>query len=79
MAPVAEGFNWAGYLLPGAVLLTAGTILAAVLLRRHRMALATPAPAPAPSQAGPGAPVSLPGVTPEELARLEAELQEVDR
>lgn len=75
MAPVAEGFNWAGYLLPGAVLLTAGTILGAVLMRRHRMAQA----AQAVPAAAPDAPVRIPGVSAEELARLEAELQEVDR
>lgn len=77
MAPVAEGFNWAGYLLPGAVLLASGSILTAVLMRRHRLAAAT-APASA-AGASADAPVAIPGVSAADLARLEAELQEVDR
>lgn len=46
MAPKPEGFNLAGYLLPGGAVLTAGALLAAVLLRRGRRgADLVPAPA----------------------------------
>ena len=36
MAPPPQGFNLAGYLVPGAVVALAGSILAAVLLKRGR-------------------------------------------
>ena len=51
MAPPPEGFNLAGYLVPGAAVLVAGGLLAAVLLRRSRAA-AVPAPAPAAPLSG---------------------------
>ncbi len=73
MAPKAEGFNIAGYIVPGLVLTLAGGALAAVLMRRHRMAVAQ---APVPSAAGPTMPA---GASAEEMARLEQALQEVDR
>jgi cytochrome c-type biogenesis protein CcmH/NrfF len=38
MAPPAEGFNLAGYLVPGLAVLAAGTMLGVVLLRRNRQA-----------------------------------------
>ena len=40
MAPKPEGFNLAGYGVPGAVILIAGTILALYLTRRREVALA---------------------------------------
>lgn len=51
MAPKPEGFNLAGYLLPGAAVLTAGALLTAVLWRRSRRPLsaARTEPLPAPS------------------------------
>jgi len=70
MAPKPEGFNLAGYLVPGLVLLTASGLLAALLLRRHRVAASAPAATAA------AAPV---GASGDELARLEQALQEVDR
>ncbi len=73
MAPKPEGFNIAGYIVPGLVLTLAGGALAAVLMRRHRMAVAQ---APVLSAAGPTMP---PGASAEEMARLEQALQEVDR
>ena len=52
MAPKPEGFNLAGYLVPGALVLTCGALLATVLLRRSRVTKhLTPA-------ATPGAPAS---------------------
>jgi cytochrome c-type biogenesis protein CcmH len=36
MAPPAEGFNLAGYLVPGAAVAAIGTLIAVVLLRRGR-------------------------------------------
>jgi len=51
MAPKPEGFNLAGYLLPGALVAGAGALLAAVLLRRGRRAAATPAIVAAPPAA----------------------------
>jgi cytochrome c-type biogenesis protein CcmH len=68
MAPPKRGFNWAAYLLPGVVITTVGIVLAAVLIRRSRTA---PAPAVAP---GP----QLAGLTPEEAARLKAELDRLE-
>jgi cytochrome c-type biogenesis protein CcmH/NrfF len=38
MAPRPVGFNLAGYLVPGTLILLVGIILAVVLLRRHRLA-----------------------------------------
>jgi cytochrome c-type biogenesis protein CcmH/NrfF len=46
MAPPREGFNWAGYLLPGIVITIVGTVFTWVLLRRQR----TPAPVAAGAQ-----------------------------
>ena len=56
MAPPAEGFNLAGYLVPGAAVLLAGSVIGLVLLRRARDAAPEPRPAlpadlPAPDPA----------------------------
>lgn len=48
MAPKPEGFNLAGYLLPGAAVLTAGALLVGLLWRRSRHSLAS-----APAEATP--------------------------
>ncbi len=49
MAPKPEGFNLAGYLVPGALVAAVGTALTVVLTRRsRRMAAAGPNP-PAPA------------------------------
>ena len=68
MAPKPEGFNLAGYLVPGAALLTGGALLAWILRRRIR---ALPRPAVAT--------VASPQATPEELERLNRELAELEQ
>jgi cytochrome c-type biogenesis protein CcmH len=72
MAPRPQGFNWLGYLLPGAVIAAAGLGLVAVISRR-RAAVATGAVPPAPGGAVPGS-----TATPEELEQLRRELSEVE-
>lgn len=74
MAPKPEGFNLAGYLVPGLALLVAGGILAAVLTRRHNLATAVPGPA----IRGPAG-LAATGASADELGRLEAALRDVDR
>lgn len=71
MAPRPEGFNWVGYLLPGAAILVAGAGLVAVISRRRVAVASGPAP-PDPSSEVPG-----PAASPEELERLRRELSEV--
>jgi cytochrome c-type biogenesis protein CcmH len=73
MAPKPEGFNLAGYLVPGIVLVVAGGILAAVLRRRDKLATG------APAAATPSGARAVPGASADELSRLEAALQDVDR
>jgi cytochrome c-type biogenesis protein CcmH len=69
MAPPAEGFNLAGYLVPGLAILAAGGALAFVLLRRHRLQAATPAVATAAGPSG--------GVSAADMERLKQALDEV--
>ncbi len=68
MAPVAEGFNMAGYLVPGLAMATAGLVLAAWLSRR-RVAVAASANVPD---------AAAPPVDPEAMARLQRALDEVE-
>ncbi|HEV8124434.1 MAG TPA: cytochrome c-type biogenesis protein CcmH [Gemmatimonadales bacterium] len=72
MAPRPEGFNLAGYLVPGAVILVAASLLGAYLLRRRQVSVAE---APGGTVAAPMPAASTPG-TPEELARLHRALTE---
>ncbi|MEO8450828.1 MAG: cytochrome c-type biogenesis protein CcmH [Gemmatimonadota bacterium] len=65
MAPAPRGFNLLGYLVPGAAVLAAGSILALVLVKRRRPVAAAPVPA---AGAAP---------TPED-ERLERALRELD-
>ena len=66
MAPPKEGFNWAGYLLPGVAITLAGSVIGWVLVRRTRMSAAIAASAP------PG------GLSTDEEARLRAELDKLE-
>ena len=70
MAPRPEGFNLAGYLVPGAVILLAASLLGAYLLRRRKVAIAEGLGG---SAGVPVAAVPIAG-TPEELARLQRAL-----
>lgn len=69
MAPRPEGFNLAGYWVPGAVIALAGVGLFALISRR-RQAVTAADPSAAPSAA--------PNATPEELERLRRALSEVE-
>ena len=72
-APKKEGFNWAGYVAPGVVLAIGGVALT-VLLRKWRaeaQRAAAQAPA-APLARG----AALPGVSDDELARLDRAIRE---
>ena len=69
MAPKPEGFNLAGYLIPGIAVLVVGGALAAVLLRRQRLA-------PAAEQEPLQQPVAEPDV--EQSERLRQALAEVE-
>jgi cytochrome c-type biogenesis protein CcmH/NrfF len=64
MAPPKEGFNWAGYLLPGVAITLTGVVIGWVLLRRAR----TPA-----AQAGAAG-----GLSTDDEDRLQAELDRLE-
>jgi hypothetical protein len=68
MAPPPRGFNLAGYLVPGVLILMLGAVLAWVLLRRRAIVAPVDAPPPPPVDA-----------TGDELAELEREIAESDR
>ena len=70
MAPIPQGFNLVGYVLPASVVLGLGAVLVAVLALRQRGADARPAPVPAAPDR--------PTVSDDEVARLERELRELD-
>ncbi|MGE0354607.1 MAG: cytochrome c-type biogenesis protein CcmH [Gemmatimonadales bacterium] len=74
MAPKPEGFNLAGYLVPGSAILIAGAMLTAYLVRRRKVALAGAA---VPGEPAPEAHASV-EATPEELERLQREMVETD-
>jgi len=73
MAPKAEGFNLAGYFVPGALMLLGIAALSAWIVRRQRQL--------APAAGGPAAAgmdvASVPGASEEDLERLRRALAEV--
>ena len=69
MAPKPKGFNLAGYLVPGAAIATAGAALL-LLISRRRAALASPGAGDLSAARG--------EASPEELARLQRALDEVE-
>jgi cytochrome c-type biogenesis protein CcmH len=69
MAPKPEGFNLAGYLLPGALILSAGAALV-LFISRRKETVARAAPG--------GTLIPETTATPEELERLKRELADVD-
>ena len=71
MAPIPRGFNIVGYVLPASVILGLGAILTALLaLRQRKEAVAVAiSSAPAPRR---------PSASADELARIEAELRELE-
>ena len=75
MAPKAQGFNLAGYVVPGIVIALIGALLTWVILRRVRRN----APVPAVASAGPsmpGAPVE--GLSNADAERLRRALEEIE-
>jgi cytochrome c-type biogenesis protein CcmH len=69
MAPVKEGFNWVGYILPFAVLGGGAVFVSALLKRWSRPAAATATTSPLPDQID---------ATPEELDRLHQAIRSDD-
>ena len=72
MAPKPEGFNIAGYVVPGAAILTVGGIVAWIIRRRLKRSAEQ-----ALDQAL--APMPAPGVTDAEMERLKRELAEMEK
>jgi len=68
MAPPKHGFNLAGYFVPSALILGAGILLTLALRRWTRT----------PAAASTGPTVASVGGSPEELARLQHELDQID-
>jgi cytochrome c-type biogenesis protein CcmH len=93
MAPPAEGFNLAGYLVPGAVIAVFGGFLVWLIGRRQQVAMAAAGPAtgldagagagpsanaPAHQRSDIGADPSALAASDDELARLQRALDEVE-
>lgn len=81
MAPKPEGFNLAGYLVPGIVIVLVGMVLTWILYRRQSTVVAEAAAGGGgqPMAGSSTGPVSDIGATPEEMARLAAAVRESDR
>ncbi len=80
MAPKPEGFNIAGYVVPGLLILLVGGVMVVVLRRRtmQRAALAAGAASDMPAGAMAGV-IAAPPATSAELERLQRELRELDQ
>jgi cytochrome c-type biogenesis protein CcmH len=79
MAPKPEGFNLAGYIVPGLAVLLVGGAMFAVLRRRTRMLAVARGGQEGGAPAAEGrAATAVPAATPEELERLRRELMETD-
>lgn len=77
MAPKAEGFNLAGYLVPGLAIVTVGTVMAAVILRRRTAGQSDRLTEPSDSQTvGPSDSPTV-GPSDDDVARLQKALSEV--
>lgn len=76
MAPKAQGFNLAGYVVPGIVIALIGALLTWVILRRVRRS----APVPAVAAAGPSLSGTTPvaGMTDVDAERLRRALEEIE-
>jgi cytochrome c-type biogenesis protein CcmH len=72
MAPKPQGFNLAGYLLPGALIVAAGAGLV-MFIGRRKAAVATATPGGTVGMSGEG-----PSASPEELERLRTALAEME-
>jgi cytochrome c-type biogenesis protein CcmH len=80
MAPKPEGFNVAGYVVPGLLILLVGGVMLAVLQRRARLSRPAVAPGAPPMPTGATAGVTgAPPASSAELERLERELRESDQ
>jgi cytochrome c-type biogenesis protein CcmH len=67
-SPTFQGFNWLAWIMPFAVVLAAGTVLAVAIGRRVRATAAEAPPAPPPAAGDPTL-----------RARLDRELHDLDR
>jgi cytochrome c-type biogenesis protein CcmH len=77
MAPKAEGFNLAGYVVPGIVIALVGALITWIVMRRVRASQAVPAVAG--GTAAPfGAPAAPPAASEAEMERLRRALEEID-
>lgn len=80
MAPKPEGFNVAGYVVPGLLILLVGGVMLAILQRRARLSRPAVMPSAPPMPAGAaGAIAAAPPASAEELERLQRELREMDQ
>ena len=70
MAPRPQGFNLVGYVVPAAAVLGVGAVIVALLALRQR----GPEPVPATVAGGQGTA----GASPEEIARIERELKDLE-
>lgn len=75
MAPKAEGFNLAGYFVPGILMLVGIGVLSMWIVRRQRQVAAASVPSLAATQSMDIAAVA--GATPDEIERLNRALSEV--